>query len=397
MIFALNDGFESQIFDFQTAIKTVGRILCLIFEDYNKDQNETELQANDFLQLVKAASTSGEDSSPSQSDDEVLAMNLQSKPMEERLKTLQTLERSNAWLGASSRKLRKTLRGMDRIRASSSSQVREEFATMCCTLIEKCYKYLNANFNIFLENVFALSQDEDQRIRAICVDFLGRVNEDPVLSPILSASVDELLQMHLVKLPRVINRWDDTEQLTEFLFWKGLVDNTSDDILAAAFTVDKKCKQFCDCLFQALELKLDNELLKEEYAIRDVEEDINEVKPFYWRRFEKINDERVIALIKDIVSALGQMQKVGSMLINHLWKILEHDLPDINEVILIYVFLLNDFLPYDPHLENHIFTLQELLEERRWNLELRANEMPRLPLKNVCFLLERSFKLNIPE
>lgn len=39
------------------AIKTLGRILCLIFEDYNKENVECNIGAKDFLALIPISAT----------------------------------------------------------------------------------------------------------------------------------------------------------------------------------------------------------------------------------------------------------------------------------------------------------------------------------------------------
>lgn len=117
------------------AVKAILRIICLIFEDYDKT-DEIEVTIKDFKDLLKS---SEEEIDSKRSDDEILGKNLKHKDDETKLNILNKIERNTEWMLAASKSLNKSLHVMETIRGNSNKGIRLELVKGSCNIINNCF------------------------------------------------------------------------------------------------------------------------------------------------------------------------------------------------------------------------------------------------------------------
>lgn len=367
----------------KTSIKAFGRIICLIFEDYTKEQDHKNLQIIDFIDLIKEKSFENQsinNESNNNNDDEILGCKLKNKNIEEKFKKLQSIQRNELWLNASSRKLKQIFILMNILRVNSSVIIRYEFAKICCNLLEKCFKNLKENLSNFLENIIAFTQDDNDNIKEMCLKCIKKLqNEQFQLNEILYENFEYLFDNCIKRLPRIIHRLDEYEQLKEFQFLKGFIEIVSENDLKMILSLPDVLEKFCMCLITILDMKLDKELLLEEYALRDMTENLNcntkTIIKTPWRRFKYCDSIKVIQTIEDIFKILGSSRMV-LLIYDHLMELLSKNLSITNEIILCLTLLLgqnteNEVIDISKLIE---FLLNELIDESHWNLEIKPSK-----------------------
>ncbi|XP_075147461.1 telo2 interacting protein 1 [Haematobia irritans] len=365
-----------------TSLKAMSRIMCVIYEETVEDMINVKYDTHSFKRLFSVIPKGICDSSH---DDNILAINKNREQLEMRMKQLQDEGRTWEWIQASSKKLRTVFIETNILRSHTSTKIRQEYAQMCAHLIQTCaHNNLRENFILILESVVAFTEDDDIHIRNLSRDCIERLQSIHPNVPIFDESAELLFDEHMTKLPRIIQRYNESEQYSEFIFLKGFLKSLSPNKLQLLFSIPKNLEMFCMCLLSALELNVSIDLLDEEYTLRDidVECDYMESNNLPWRRFKHMNSERCVKCVRDIFCILGRTPILNRIVINYFMELLQMESPAVNEILLVLLWLSTakdkggDFRYSGLDLVKML--LSELLDDKHWHLSLEPDQGTRL-------------------
>ncbi|XP_073816229.1 telo2 interacting protein 1 isoform X2 [Musca autumnalis] len=378
------------------SIKALGRILCVIYEETMEDVIHAKYDVDAFKKLISSYQTHSSDSL--MNDDDILAIRKNREQLEERMKKMQSDGRTAQWVQASSKKLRIIFTETNILRSHLSTKIRQEYAQMCCLLIQNCaYNNLKENFVFLLENVVAFTEDDDVHIRKLCCSCIDEIQKLNVNCGIFDENSELLFDEHLTKLPRIIQRGDESEQYTEFIFLKAYFKSLSPNKLQLLLSIPKNLEMFCMCLLSALELNVSFNFLVEEYSLRtmDIDCDFIEASKLPWRNFRNISSERCVKCLQDICSTVGRIQILNRIITDHLMDMLHQQNPAINEIFLTLLWLStakekdNTFRYSDLDFVKKL--LDEVLDDKHWHLSLEPDNVTKLKRhKNTEWFVDRT-------
>ncbi|XP_013105335.1 TELO2-interacting protein 1 homolog [Stomoxys calcitrans] len=358
------------------SIKALGSILCVIYEESMENDTGAKYDVESFKKLFSVGQHN-----INCSVDDVLGLKKNRGQLETRMKQLQNEGRSEKWMQASSKKLRVLFNETNILRCHVSKKIRQEYAQMCCLLIQNCAQNnLKENFIFLLENVVAFTEDEDIHIRNLCRDCIDRMQNVYSTLNVFDEISELLFDEHLAKLPRIIQRGDDAEQLAELMFLKGFLKSMSPTRLQLLLSIPKNLDIFCMCLLLALELEISMNLLLDEYSLRDidVESDYMEASKLHWRRFKNLSSEKSVYCLKDVICILGRTPILNRLITNHLMEMLQMQNSAINEILLAILWLSTAKERDVNDLGLVRIFVEALLEDEHWNLSLEADKITKL-------------------
>ncbi|XP_030369469.1 uncharacterized protein LOC115620397 [Scaptodrosophila lebanonensis] len=355
-----------------TAVKALGRIICIMFEETTDDFQKSRYDLQSFKMIFDSISRYEE--SPIFGNSKPTGAQL-----EERLKQHHAELRSAKWISETSQRMRPIFVGTSILRAHNSVKVRKEYAEMCCLLLRHCAHNLKHNFIHLLEVVVALSEDEEPSIAEICQSTLSALQQLPSRAGVFDENAEILLDTHLNKLPRILHRWDDNEQFAELLFFKGFVRNINSDKLQLFLLVPKNLDLFVMCVLTALDLQTTRDLLNEEYSLRSIQEssDNKLLQKLHWRQFKYLRAKRNVDILYDIVMLLGCKEALNHLIFDYCIDRIQQRSSVMNEAILLLTLLV-------PSRENRLSNnhqilaeqlLEQVLNEEHWNLALKPDSL----------------------
>ncbi|XP_036323693.1 uncharacterized protein LOC118737353 [Rhagoletis pomonella] len=361
------------------AIKALGRVLCVVFDQSNEAIIKRSYSKDEFKTLIH---TVLQQSLKFPDKDDMISSKCSKEQIEDRLKLMQSNGRSKEWFHETSKKLRIVYTQTSILRSHESVLVRTEYARMCCTLIERCAPNLASNFLNLLENVTAMSEDEDKLIRRMCVQTLSQLQQvGSDNETIFDEYAETLFDEHLAKLPRIIYRCVDVEQNAELIFLKGFLNNLSASRINCIFLVPKNLEMLCRCLLSAVDMKTSRDLLKEEYATKEVvESDYAEASKLHWRQYKYLNSERCVNLVKDICETLGKTKGLNRLVYDFLLELLAQNHESMNEILLLLLWVGTVAKKDKDHndLELVETLIEEILNDHHWYLALKPDANWRL-------------------
>ncbi|XP_002054549.3 TELO2-interacting protein 1 homolog [Drosophila virilis] len=364
-------------------IKALGRITCIMFEETTEEFIKARYDVNAFQSLL---STPNGESNELLNDVNIFgSKRLSLEQNEERLKKLQTGLRSAQWIAATSKHMRIIFVETSILRAHSSVAVRRMYAEMCCLLLKNCAHNLKHNFIHLLENVLALSEDEEKDIAKMCRENLAQLQQQPSCASIFDENAEILLDAHLNKWPRILQRCDDSEQLSELLFFKGFLRNISADKLQLLLLLPKNLELFVMCLLTALDQRTSRELLNEEYSLRHIQEGsakelAAQCSKLSWRQFKYLNSKRCLDVLYDIAALLGAEPSLNRLIFDFCQDLIERRSSAMNESILLMTLMITpqQRVARESRLSLAQLFVDQLLAEEHWHLALQPDAAWRL-------------------
>ncbi|XP_053946965.1 uncharacterized protein LOC128855805 [Anastrepha ludens] len=362
-----------------TAIKALGRVLCVIFEQSNEAVLKCSYDKDDFKHLIHKVLQ--KQTEPHEFDVDMVGSKIPKSHIEDRLKLMQSNGRSEQWFKATSLKLRIVYAQTSILRSHESVRVRTEYARMCCSLIERCAHNLAENFLILLENIVAMSEDEDKCINRLCRQTLSQLQQQGGANESIFDEYAEILfDEHLAKLPRIINRCADVEQYAELIFLKGFFNNLSVSRINCLLLVPKNLEMLCRCLLSAVDMKISSDLLIEEYATREVVvADYTECAKLKWRQYKYLSSDRCVKIVQEICAILGNTKSVNRLVYDFLLELLAQNHQAMNEILLLSLWVGTGIKKsHENHLQLVEMLIEEILNDQHWYLALKPDASWRL-------------------
>uniref|UniRef100_A0A1Q3F3A1 Uncharacterized protein n=1 Tax=Culex tarsalis TaxID=7177 RepID=A0A1Q3F3A1_CULTA len=354
----------------RAGVKGLGRVLGLIFEDYDKSLVDEEFSTEEFVKLSKEMGTSGE------TGRNVLGMGL--RDSKARKAYFSNTTRSREWLLEAEKKVHGVLNTISHLRGAEDESVRLEYARMNAELLEKCHPNMPSCSVLFLESILALCQDESAKIRSVCDATLKATTSGHPSITFGTSRKDELLHDALKAIPRSIYRGTETDQIAHFRLLIGYVHFLADAQLQTILANQEILNQLVAVLVAGAELDQPEELVRREYVSyrfryvpdegRQLEKERRESRWIVLRNFR--GSERSQAVFLEVLRAFQRRPEALATILNYILEDLFTTKLNTNG----YLFLLSELIPAScssPTLTaifRNVFA--EILQAYHWDLDL---------------------------
>ncbi|XP_055617312.1 TELO2-interacting protein 1 homolog [Toxorhynchites rutilus septentrionalis] len=349
-------------------IKALGRILGIIFEDYDGDHREEEIETKDFIKLsknIESLNIKGRN---------ILGMGLKDSKAKEEYFCNTT--RSREWLLEAEKKVHAVLVTISHQRGAEEESIRQEYARMNAELLQKCATNMPTCSVIFLESLLALSQDDSSKVRDICEEGLKRLSQSGVsFGP---SRMDELFYDSLQPIVRTIYRGEETEQIASFRLLKGYIHFLSEHQLSLILSNQEILNQLVSILVCGAELDQTDELVRREYVSYRFEYALDENKlekekrESRWIILRNFNgSDRSRKSFLDLIKSFHHRPEALSRILNYILEDLFTTKFNTNG----YLFLLSELVPSEAKGNRTIVEIfknvfMEILQSYHWELNL---------------------------
>lgn len=167
----------------KASLKTLGRFLCLILEDYERKSIGRKITAEDFMKLVQKKT----ETTP------VATI----KPKVDVTK----VEKSSEWMTTTSENLSKLVPNLKLLRASKYADIRYELAVFSYNLLSKCLPNVQRYSKFLIENLISCCDDGDEKVKNYSQECLKEMWRS---IPNLNGEISDLFASHLIVMPRII-------------------------------------------------------------------------------------------------------------------------------------------------------------------------------------------------
>lgn len=276
----------------QVATKTLGRYLCLVFEDYERNAPGA-ITNEDFITLVKKANEMTEED------------NLLQPKNQTQADYIKNLKKSNQWLRAASKRLVPLITRVKSLQGSEHSKIRYELALFSWNLLDRCLVNVRPLAPFLLENLILFADDSNSKVREFSQKSLKELS---LKIPELNREISELFSAHLIAMPRIILTGDDDEQVAGFTLLNSFIiaitqqDSQLSSLLDNPVILDR----FLQVIISSCEIAVPDELLFYENLAS-----VSLIDQYYqmktpWKQFKNLKNDSVVKKFSEICQNLGK-------------------------------------------------------------------------------------------
>ncbi|KAL5283001.1 TTI1 family protein [Megaselia abdita] len=261
------------------------KIICIIFEDYNKSSSTEGQHFKDFFDILSSENIE------TKSDDNILNIRKNMKSFD---------NRSTEWLNAAAHKINPLLKLTLPLVVNPNKLIRNEMFNMSELLIRNCLSNMQYNMEVLLECLIILSQDEEEELSNKALNFLICFNKKQGFNSNYRKFYEHLLVKKLSAMNRITNKGFSVEQQFVFKLLKG-----SFNILHLNMSIKSLVLQpgildkFVYGMIHAFELKITKNLLD-----KNKERD----EHFNWKQFRYIDDVEHCNILFDTLKICGRCE-----------------------------------------------------------------------------------------
>ena len=285
------------------SVKTLGRYLCLVFEDYERKMMN-KITHEEFKKLVDHPDSC--EDAPS-----VLRPNNQSQE-----NFIANLKKSNQWILEASKKLAPAILKIKCLRGNDHRVIRHELVNFSWSLIKKCLPNIKTLIPFLLENLVLFADDSDNEIQQFSQSCLSELSE---ILPDLNQEIAEIFTSHLTTLPRIILTGDESEQIAGFTLLNSFTiiitnDNSQlNSLLNNSLTLDK----FLNVMLSSCEIEVpSNVLFYESAAGSSLDDQFYQMK-MPWKKFKNLKSDQIVKKFTEICRNIGK-SKSAELCVNFL-------------------------------------------------------------------------------
>ncbi|XP_076287602.1 telo2 interacting protein 1 isoform X2 [Lasioglossum baleicum] len=273
------------------ALRAWGRVISLVMKDKLEEDTEPSLDA-----LMKPNINLLAD--PSKSSPQILDM-----------EHLQSATRNKEWLNASARKLNVLVQQLDVLKKHSHHEVRKELIDTIYLLLATCPRNMKPNVMLLIEYLISLSEDEFPEIQEEAEKALNTISINHMQNRNMRPLV-ELLEEHfynlLTKLPRIIRRFDDNDQLSCLNQIAGYLKLLGEQRLPCIMMSSPHIRRLILALVYVSEIDCSSISLLQTANVKDLEDPAYSYGSYLWRRFKFIQNSSCEEKVVIICKYLGQ-------------------------------------------------------------------------------------------
>ncbi|KAJ8672797.1 hypothetical protein QAD02_004057 [Eretmocerus hayati] len=357
------------------AIKAWSRALALVMQDLPQE----DVALNNQVSTLMLENVRSKDSND----------------LKEMEKVLGDAKRTPEWYRAVSEKFKEIFIELDLLTKHSNFKVRKELGQAVSLLLLTCSRNMEPCFQIFIEILITLSEDENSQVSAEAIKTLNQLQElyhqNPKMKSIIEILEEQLYNL-LIKLPRVIRSSGESSQLMWLNRFAGYLKILGNQRLSRILLSASHFQKLIVTLVHLAELDCSGVSLLEDITEIDFEDNFCHDSPIAWKEFKFLPDQNAGEKLMKIFKILGEIQD-RKFLVESILKIIPNASKFKKELIL----LLNTILevPRDDEIQVSICkqVVEYYLEPDIWVLPFTVSEDVSLQnaqnnIIQACLLLE---------
>ncbi|XP_076672914.1 telo2 interacting protein 1 [Andrena cerasifolii] len=362
------------------ALRAWGRVLALVMKD--------KLEDDDPPSLDRLVTVNDKHFNPLQDSPSV-------KGRDEIEKHLKNATRSKEWFNASSMKLNILVQQLDELKSHSHYKVRKELVENIHLLLATCSRNMKPNVMLLIEYLISLSEDEFAEVREEAEKALNTINinymQNKSMKPLVELLEENFYNL-LTKLPRIIRRSDDSDQLCCLNQIAGYLKLLGEQRLPCIMMSAPHIRRLLLALVYVSEIDCSNISLLQAVNVRDFEDPAYLYGSHLWRRFKFIQndlcEEKVIAICK-YLGKFGDLRILVDTILGLTFDVPQHR----KELILLLNWILHVPLKDPSFLSIYKEVVEFYINPELWYpvIEATKDTPLRVAQNNVvqcCLLLE---------
>lgn len=238
-------------------------------------------------------------------------------------------------------------------------------------------RFVQPCVNHLLEILLALSQDTDPSISKLCDTTVQTTLQQLRFQDF----VEQSFITHVIRLPRIISVGDEEEQIAGMLLLRGLLVTVQHTNLKRIFAVPDTLDRFVAVLVSAAELQRDMSLLRDEYSLRNIDENEGCVVASTWKQFKNLRSQIIVEHFQSICELIGT-SNAAEVVVGYLLERLPENVSICNEIIVLLQWLLSS----NDHKTSICNCLEEFLLDIHWHLAVQANKTTKMEMEEVILL-----------
>lgn len=230
-----------------------------------------------------------------------------------------------------------------------------------------------------LESTIALSQDGSPEVAQLCQKSLNNRHNLNFMH-----QLECIFLSHITKLQAIIYSGDEDKQLAALQLLKGVLQYLAGKSLKIILTCPDTMEQFLHVLLFICELDRPLDLLHEEHALRSVDESIASLK-LPWKQFKNLQNDSLVQCFSEICQILGR-SAAADMIFYHSMEFFVTSTKHCNQLLVLFQFMLA--IDGWGEVGRCTVCLDELMSNKHWDLDVRANQTTSLEMVEVCCSLK---------
>ncbi|XP_034174840.2 telo2 interacting protein 1 isoform X1 [Osmia lignaria lignaria] len=364
------------------ALKAWGRVISLVMKDKLEEEEDipslgTLIEVNNEKHIISIENSS------------------HIKNRSELEKHLKNATRNKEWFDATATKLNVLVQQLDVLKRHSHHKVRKELVEIIHLLLTTCSRNMQPNVMLLLEYLISLSEDEFAEVREEAEKALKTINinftQNKSMRPLVEL-LEENFYNVLTKLPRIIRRFDDNDQLSCLNQLAGYLKLLGEQRLPRIMMSTPHIRRLLLALVYVSEIDCSSISLLQDVNVKDLEDPAYLYGSHLWRRFKFIEnnacEEKLIAICK-YLGKFGDLRILVDTIFDLIMNVPRHR----NELILLLNWIINVPLKDSSFLSIYKEIVEFYINSELWYPAIESSED--IPLQvaqtNViqsCLLLE---------
>ncbi|XP_071865673.1 telo2 interacting protein 1 [Bombus fervidus] len=299
------------------ALRAWGRVLTLVMKDKETYQEDDIPSLSDLIKI------NNENINPPESFPNM-------KNQSELEKHLKSATRNKEWFSACATKLNVLIQQLYTLTRHSHYKVREELIENIHLLLTLCPRNMKPNIMLLIEYLISLSEDEFPVVRDKAEEVLTAININFMRDKNMRSLV-ELLEENfydlLTKLPRIIRKSDDNDQLSCLNQIAGYLKLLGEQRLPRVMMSAPHVNRLILALVYVSEIDCSNISLLQAINVKDLDDPAYSYGTHLWRRFKFIQtnecEAKVIAICK-YLGEFGDLQIVVDTIFGLMFNAPQH-------------------------------------------------------------------------
>ncbi|XP_076226643.1 telo2 interacting protein 1 isoform X2 [Nomia melanderi] len=310
-------------------------------------------------------------------------------------KHLKNAIRSKEWFNASATKLNVLVQQLDVLKRHSHYKVRKELVQTIHLLLTTCPRNMTPNVMLLIEYLISLSEDESAEIQeevektlnAVSANYMQNRNMRPLVE-----LLEENFYNLLTKLPRIIRKFDDNDQLSCINQVAGYLKLLGEQRLPFIMMSAPHVRRLLLALVYVSEIDCSDISLLQAVNVKDLEEPAYSFGSHLWRRFKFIQNRSCEEKVVIICKYLGKFGDI-KLLVDAIFRLIL-DIPQHKkELFLLLNWIINVPLKDASFLSIYKDVVDFYINPEHWYLPIECTEDTPLGVaqNNVvqcCLLLE---------
>ncbi|XP_078041858.1 telo2 interacting protein 1 isoform X2 [Augochlora pura] len=310
-------------------------------------------------------------------------------------KHLESTVRSKEWFNASATKLNVLVQQLDVLTKHPHWKVRKELIATISLLLATCPRNMKPNVMLLIEYLISLSEDEfpeiqdeaEKALNVISVSYMQNRNMKPLVE-----LLEESFYNLLTKLPRIIRRFDDSDQLSCLNQIAGYLKLLGEQRLPYIMMSSSHIRRLLLALVYVSEIDCSNISLLQIANVKDLEDPAYYYGSHLWRRFKFIQnnscEEKVIVLCQ-YLGKFGDLKILVDTICSLIVDIPQHK----KELFLLLNWIINVPSKDSSLLSIYNDVINLYITPEHWNPPIECSENTPLGIAQAnvvqcCLLLE---------